>query len=143
MDHMATQKQIDHIKEYTPKFVDDHGTADVDGYFLDYRHIENLYERVCSDLGIEPIHSNADLKLFECRILWEDGRKGISRFTLLHTDKDAVEKTVFERLDELNYSTDNISKIRTYELPGPFKAGDFVHQELRYTTPSEFSTEDF
>lgn len=79
-----------------------------------------------------------ELKLFECRILWEDA-KGISRFTLLHTGRASAEATIYERLDKLGFSGKDISKMVTTELIGPFKAGDFIHQEFLYQSPSEFS----
>lgn len=51
----ATPEQINHIKEHQAAFDSLHlGPRGVDGYFHDYGHIEDLYERVCSDLGIEP-----------------------------------------------------------------------------------------
>lgn len=78
-----------------------------------------------------------ELKLFECRILWDNSQKGISRFTLLHVDKASAEKTIYVRLGELGPT--DISKMVITELDGPFEAGDIIHQELRYRSPSEFS----
>ena len=78
-----------------------------------------------------------ELKLFECRVLWKDA-KGISRFTLLHTSKASAEVTIYKRLRELEYQPGHISKMVMTELTGPFEAGDFVHQEFQYMSPSEF-----
>lgn len=86
-------------------------------------------------------HIQVELKLFECRILWE-GMKGISRFTLLDTSKGHAEASIYERLDELGYSGKDLSKMIITELTGPFEAGHFIHQEFCYMSPSEFQSKD-
>lgn len=49
------EKQIKHIEEHSQAFEDHVGQKQsVAGYFADYGHIPDLYERLCSDLGIEP-----------------------------------------------------------------------------------------
>ena len=78
-----------------------------------------------------------ELKLFEGRILWED-EKGISRFTLLDVNKPSAVATIHERLDQLSIDVSEISKMVTTELTGPFEAGNFIHQEFCYMSPSEF-----
>jgi len=80
-----------------------------------------------------------ELKLFECRVLWKDA-KGISRFTLLDVNKPSAVSAINERLDELGYSAKDISKMVLTELSGPFKAGDFIHQEFQYMSPNEFKS---
>lgn len=51
---MATQRQIDHMKEHLDEFEGLTGTRDVDGYFHDY-HDDDLYIGLCNDLGLEPL----------------------------------------------------------------------------------------
>ena len=80
------------------------------------------------------------LKLFECRVLWKDA-KGISRFTLLHTDKASAKTAIYTRLDQLGTSHSDISKMVLTEMKGPFEAGDFIHQEFQYMSPSEFKSQ--
>lgn len=49
------EAQIAHIGEHADKFEDHVGQKQsVRGYFADYGHIPDLYERLCGDLGIEP-----------------------------------------------------------------------------------------
>lgn len=52
------QAQIDHIKTHQLEF-DDLMTEhrDVDEYFKEYAHVPDIYERLCSDLEIDPIHA--------------------------------------------------------------------------------------
>jgi len=85
---------------------------------------------------------NVELKLFECRILWEDER-GISRFTLLHKSEALAQATVLQHLDELGYSEKDISAVAIGEHTGPFDAGFLVHQEFCYMSESEFKSKEF
>lgn len=49
------EAQIAHIEEHADKFEDHVGVKQsVRGYFADYGHIPDLYERLCSDLDIKP-----------------------------------------------------------------------------------------
>lgn len=49
------EAQIAHIEEHADKFEDHVGQRQsVRGYFADYGHTPDLYERLCSDLEIEP-----------------------------------------------------------------------------------------
>lgn len=80
------------------------------------------------------------LKLFECRVLWNDA-KGISRFTLLHTDKASAKTTIYKRLDQLGTSHSDISKMVVTEMKGPFETGQILHQEFQYMSPSEFKSQ--
>lgn len=51
----ATPEQIAHVKEHQQEFDElmlEH--RDVEEYFAEYSYIDDLYERVCSDLEIEP-----------------------------------------------------------------------------------------
>ena len=51
---MATAAQIAHILQHEDKFRKNVADRDVQEYFHDYSHVDDLYERVCSDMGIEP-----------------------------------------------------------------------------------------
>lgn len=53
---MATAAQIAHIIQHRDKWEALQGEGrSIEEYFRDYSHIDDLYERVCSDLGITPL----------------------------------------------------------------------------------------
>jgi hypothetical protein len=54
----TTEAQLRHIEEHSEKF--NHYITDtpIRDYFDDYGHITDLYQRVCSDLEIEPLSDN-------------------------------------------------------------------------------------
>ncbi len=53
---MTTEAQIKHIEANQDLFNELHGyDRDVREYFQEYSYIDDIYERVCSDLDIEPI----------------------------------------------------------------------------------------
>lgn len=50
------EAQIKHIEQHAQAFEDHVGVKQsVRSYFADYGHIPDLYERLCSDLEIEPL----------------------------------------------------------------------------------------
>ena len=56
---MTSQNRIDHIKANQARFDElrMEENADVDAYFQEYSHVPDLYERVCDDMGIEPVRA--------------------------------------------------------------------------------------
>lgn len=60
--------QVAHIGEHTEAFRDHTGDADVAGYFADYctAYCWDLYERLCSDLGIAPKPELASVNPEDC-----------------------------------------------------------------------------
>lgn len=53
-----TKYQIEHIKEHLTAFKELTATEIMEEYSKDHSHVEDRYEYLCSELGIEPIRAS-------------------------------------------------------------------------------------
>lgn len=52
---MITKEQLAQLNEHLKEFQELTDRDTVEEYFEEYSYIDDLYERVCSDLEIEPL----------------------------------------------------------------------------------------
>jgi hypothetical protein len=120
----ATPAQIAHIKANQALFDElrVEKNADVDAYFQEYSYIDDLYERVCSDLGIEPIVDTSALE-DQARELGEQAReiqrlllemKGYPRGTYHNpTDESLAAEVTEERRVRDEYEANRVREMIT------------------------------
>lgn len=62
MPRNLTKKQHAHLVDHWDEFLNHTGAATVVQYFNDFSSKEDLYERVCADLGLEPVETIPSLE---------------------------------------------------------------------------------
>lgn len=93
---MMKEWQIRHLEEHEKEFVlNVSGDTSVREYAADYGHIENLYERVCSDLGITP----RTQPLREWLALVSATSPDTGEFTMTTRDDDGTPVTATKQFD--------------------------------------------